>query len=73
MAFEDDRGLVHGVLIGKVPILEVWAIIQANSFFVWTFGWRQIEGAAWAEGVFGEQLVVQVDICTMSVNNKNIG
>lgn len=58
MSSEDDGGLA-----GRVPVvMMVLAVVQGSRVSVPAVGRR------WVERIFGQQLVVQVQICTVSVD-----
>ena len=67
MSSEDDGGLAGCVSMGQISVPLVLAVVRVS---VSTVGRGRVEAVGWAEGVFGQQLVMQVQICTVSGDTK---
>lgn len=70
MPSEDDGGLAAWVPVRRVSVPLLLAVLQPGRVSVSTKGGVRVEGVGWAEGVFGQQLVVQVQIGAVSVGEK---
>lgn len=70
MPSEDDGGLAARIPVGRVSVPLLLAVLQPGRVSVSTKGGVRVEGVGRAEGVFGQQLVVQVQIGAVSAGEK---
>ena len=68
MPSEDDGVLAARVSMGQVSVPLV--LVEVSRVSVPAVRGGQVQGVGWAEGVFGQQLVVKIQICTMSVDEQ---
>lgn len=74
MSSEDDGSVAGWVSMVQVSVPLVLAVVQTDRVSASAVGGGRVEGAGWAEaeGFFGQKLVMQVQICTVSAD-KNKG
>lgn len=73
MSFEDDRHLASGVSLfpmGQISVPLVLAVVLANRISVPAVRRGGVESIVWAQSVFGQQLMVQIQISTVSEIKK---
>lgn len=70
MPSEDDGGLAARIPVGRVSVPLLLAVLQPGRVSVSTKGGVRVEGVGRAEGVFGQQLVVQVQVGAVSAGEK---